>query len=228
MRLTDSAYVYHFNRRLAFWAERFGEADYAKERNAAARGIKAAFNRAFYRGDGLYENGHLTSLAAPLYFKWLCADGEEAKVARRLVAAVREKGHRAYFGILGAKWVPRVLAEYGYADDAFKMFVQPEVPGWAKWLKSGNGTLWENWDEFGSRNHIMFGDLSAWAYEYAVGIMPVEPGFRKVAFKPHVIEGVESLSVTHKTPLGEIRAGWKTVNGKPAFSYHVPEGMEVE
>ena len=227
VRLTDSAYVYQFNRRLAFWAERFGEADYAKERNAAALRIKAAFNRAFYKGDGLYEDGHLTALAAPLHFKGLCADGEDEKVARRLVAAVREKGHRAHFGILGAKWVPRVLAEHGYADDAFRMFVQPEVPGWANWLKSGNGTLQENWDEFGSRNHIMFGDLSAWAYEYAVGIVPVEPGFRKVAFKPHFIDGVDSFSSTYRTPHGEIRAGWRRVNGKPVFEYSVPEGVGV-
>ena len=227
VRLTDSAYVWQFNRRLAFWAERFGEHGYAVERRAVAENIKAAFNRAFYKGDGMYEKGHLTALAAPLYFKGLCADGEDEMVVRRLVAAVREKGHRAYFGILGAKWVPRVLAEYGYADDAFRMFVQPEVPGWANWLKSGNGTLQENWDEFGSRNHIMFGDLSAWAYEYAVGIVPVEPGFRKVAFKPHFIDGVDSFSATYRTPHGEIRAGWRRVNGKPVFEYSAPEGVSV-
>ena len=140
---------------------------------------------------------------------------------------MREKGHRAYFGILGAKWVPRVLAEYGYADDAFRLFVQPEEPGWANWLKFGDGTLRENWDEFGSHNHIMFGDLSAWAYEYAVGIVPVEPGFRKVAFKPHFIDGVDSFSATYRTPHGEIRAGWRRVNGKPVFEYSVPEGVWV-
>ena len=228
VRLTDSAYAYQFNMRIAFWAERFGEVDYAAERNAAARGIKAAFNRAFYGGDGLYENGHPTALAAPLYFKGLCAEGEEKNVAKRLVETIRAKGHKAYFGILGAKWVPRVLSEYGYADDAFRLFVQPEEPGWANWLKSGDGTLRENWDGVGSHNHIMFGDLSAWAYECAAGIVPLEPGFRKVAFRPHVIEGVETFVVTYRTPLGEIRAGWETVKGKPVFSYHVPDGMEVE
>ena len=227
VRLTDSAYVYQFNRRLAFWAERFGEAGYAAERTAAALEVKDAFNRKFYKGDGLYEDGHLTALAAPLYFKGLCVDGEEVKVAKRLVAAVREKGHRAYFGILGAKWTPRVLAEYGYADDAFRMFVQPDEPGWANWLKFGDGTLRENWDEFGSHNHIMFGDLSAWAYEYAAGIVPLEPGFRKVAFRPHFIDGVESFIATYRTSFGEIRAGWRRENGKPVFVYSVPDGVKV-
>ena len=227
VRLTDSAYMYMFNRRLAFWAERFGEEAYADESRAAAEKIKAAFNKAFYRGDGLYADGRLTELAAPLYFKGLCVDGEEEKVARRLAKAVREKGHQAWFGILGAKWAPRVLAEYGYADDAFRMFVQPEVPGWAHWLQFGDGTLRETWDDFLSHNHIMFGDLSAWAYEYAVGIVPVEPGFRKVAFRPHYLKGVDSFSATYRTPHGVIRAGWRRVDGKPVFDYSVPDGVEV-
>ena len=227
VRLTDSAYVFEFNRRLAFWAKRFGEADYAAERTAAAERIKVAFNRAFYKGDGIYENGHLTALAAPLYFKGLCADGDEKEVAERLVEAVREKGHKAYFGILGAKWVPRVLADYGYADDAYKMFVQPDMPGWAHWLQFGDGTLREDWDDYNSHNHIMFGDLSAWAYEYAAGIVPLEPGFRKVAIRPHYLEGVDSFSATHRTPHGEIRVSWKRVDGKPVLKYSVPEGVEV-
>ncbi len=227
VRLTDSAYVYQFNRRLAFWAERFGEMEYAAELTAVAERIKARFNAAFYKGEGVYAEGRLTALAAPPSFKGLCADGEDTIVAQKLVEAVRKGGHKANFGILGAKWGPRVLAEYGYANDAFRMFVQPEMPGWAHWLMFGDGTLRENWDDVGSHNHIMFGDLSAWAYECAAGIVPLEPGFRKVAFRPHVLDGVESLTVTHKTPFGEIRAGWKTVNGKPVFFYHVPEGIKV-
>ena len=113
-RLTDSAYVYEFNRRAAFWAERFGETEYAVERAAAAERIKAAFNAAFYKGDGLYDEGQLAALAAPLYFKGLCADGEDEKVAKRLVDEVRANAHKAHFGILGAKWATRVLVDYGY------------------------------------------------------------------------------------------------------------------
>jgi len=228
VRLTDSAYVYQFNRRLAFWADRFGKKDFAAKCTAAAGRIKAAFNKAFYKGDGLYGEGRITELAAPLYFKGLCADGEEEKVARRLAEAVRAKNHCAHFGILGAKWAPRVLAEYGYADDAFKMFVQPKMPGWAHWLESGHGTLHEAWDDVSSLNHIMFGDLSAWGYEYAAGIVPLEPGFRKIAFRPHVLEGVDSFVVTHRTPFGEIRAGWRRVDGKVELVCEAPDSVEVE
>lgn len=227
VRLTTSAFVYRFCRRLTKWARHFGDGLTADAAEAHAEAIRTAFNRVFYKGDGLYAGGSWTELAAPLYFKGLCADGEEQKVVRRLVEAVRANGHKVAFGILGAKWVPRVLADYGYADDAFRLFVQPDAPGWANWLKSGDGTLHENWESDTSHNHIMYGDLSAWAYEYAVGIVPCAPGFRKVAFRPHYLTGVDSFSATYQTPHGEIRAGWQRRDGKPVFTYAVPKGVEV-
>ena len=79
------------------------------------------------------------------------------------------------------------------------------------------------------RGHLMraFGDLSAWAYEYAAGIVPLEPGFKKVAIRPHYLEGVDSFSATHRTPHGEVRVSWKRVDGKPVLEYSVPEGVEA-
>ena len=226
VRVTDSAYVYQFHRRMAFWARRFGEPDFAATCEAQAGRIRAAFNRAFYKGDGMYAKGEQTALAAALFFEGLCADGEERKVAERLVAAVRANAHKADFGILGAKWVPRVLADYGYADDAWRLFVQPEEPGWANWLRFGDGTLREMWDSRASHNHIMFGDLSAWAYEHLGGIKVVEPGFRKIAIRPQFPKGLESFTVRHRTRFGEIRVSWKRVNGKPVVERSVPEGIE--
>ena len=229
--LTDSAYVYEFNRRAAFWADRFGEPSVATKCREKAAKIKASFNREFYKGGGIYAGGEPTSLAAPLYFKGLCADGEEKKVAEELLRRIRENGHKAMFGILGAKWIPRVLADYGHIDDAWRIFTQPDAPGWAIWTKD-NDTLLESFDDTAggtpvSHNHIMFGDLSAWAYEYAAGIVPLEPGFKKIAFRPHVLEGVDSFVATHKTLFGEIKAGWRRVNGKVEFVCEVPKEIKV-
>ena len=227
VKLTDSAYVYQFCRRLAFWARHFGETAVALEFEGHATLIRDAFNRAFYKGDGLYAFGRWTELAAPLYFGGLCASNEEGKVASRLVAAVRDNGYKASFGILGAKWVPRVLAERGYADDAWRLFVQPSEPGWANWLRTGDGTLQEDWDGRRSHNHIMFGDLSAWAYEYLAGIVPSAPGFAKVTIRPHFPNGLQSVCATHETPCGRIAVSWKRVGSKLSVAYSAPQEVEV-
>ena len=73
----------------------------------------------------------------------------------------------------------------------------------------------------------MFGDLSAWAYEYVAGIVPVSPGFRKVAFRPHFPDGVDSFSATHRTPMGDIRISWRIVDGRPVVEKSVPAGVDV-
>jgi alpha-L-rhamnosidase len=227
VRLTDSAYLYQFCRRLSFWARRFSEPDCAARCDRDAAAIREAFNRAYYKGDGVYAAGETTSLAAPLYFEGLAADGAEKRIAERLVEAVRANGHKASFGILGAKWVPRMLAKYGYIDDAWKLFVQKETPGWMHWLESGDGTLYENWESDQSHNHVMFADYSAWAYEYVAGIVPVAPGFAKVVLRPNFPEGVESFSASYQTKYGKITASWKRENGKPVFTYSLPEGVEL-
>lgn len=227
LKLTDSAYVYHFNRELSFWARRFGEDSVATDCDASAERISSSFNRTFYRGQGHYANDELTALAAPLYFKGLCASGEQTNVVVRLVEKVRELRHTADFGILGAKWVPRVLAEYGYIDDAWKLFTQTEQPGWAHWLQFGDGTLREKWDDSYSHNHIMFGDLSAWAYEYLGGIRVIEPGFRTIRIDPQFPSGLERFSVSHRTPLGRIRVSWHREDGRPVVEYDVPDGIGV-
>ena len=228
VNLTDSAIVWSFDRDLAFWARRFGEPEEAAKAEARAAAIRNAFNGKFYRGDGVYANGEQTALACALYFKGLCADGAEKAVAEKLVASVRAKKHVCDFGILGAKWVPRVLAEHGFAEDAWQLFVQRSQPGYQWWFDQGEDTLWEDFEGGASHNHIMYGDVSAWAYEYVAGIRILEPGFRKIAFKPFAPKGVESFEAMHLTPHGEIRAGWRKGSGdQPEFFCEAPQGVEV-
>ena len=219
--LTDSAYVYGFNRRVAFWADRFGEPGVAARCREESERIRAAFNKEFYKGRGIYAGGELTSLAAPLYFKGLCAEGEERAVAAELVRRVRANGHRAWFGIQGAKWVPRVLSDYGYVGDAWRIFTQPEAPGWAMWMKD-NDTLLESFDDTAggtpvSHNHIMFGDLSAWAFEYLAGIKIDEPGFAKCHAEPYLPDGVDSFDISRRTKHGLIHVRAWREDGKPKF-----------
>ena len=226
VRMTDSAYVWMFNRRLAFWADRFGEPCVARGLRARADELRAAFNRAFNRAfhadDGLYGDGGLTTLACPLFFEGLCADGMEETVFNRLLKAVRDGNHTARFGILGAKWVPRVLASRGFVDDAWKIFTQTEEPGYQRWFVDGEDTLWETWSGSSSHNHIMFGDLSAWAFEYVAGIGIAAPGFDKVTLNPHLPEGVDSFTASHLTPHGAIRVSLRRENGRVTVETDIP------
>ena len=151
----------------------------------------------------------------------------EEIVFSRLLEAVRDGNHTARFGILGAKWVPRVLARHGCVDDAWKIFTQPDEPGYQHWFASGEDTLWETWSGNVSHNHIMFGDLSAWAFEYIAGIGIAAPGFDKVTINPHLPEGVDSFSASHLTPHGEIRVALRRENGRVVVETHLPPELRT-
>ena len=80
--------------------------------------------------------------------------------------------YRLSFGILGAKFIPRVLADNGYADTAYAIFTQPAFPGYVDWVRHDATSLWENAQGTASRNHIMFGDIYAWFMAYPGGFRP--------------------------------------------------------
>uniref|UniRef100_A0A7S3FLN6 alpha-L-rhamnosidase n=1 Tax=Haptolina ericina TaxID=156174 RepID=A0A7S3FLN6_9EUKA len=90
-------------------------------------------------------------------------------------------------------------------------------------LKGGEGgwepatTLWELWDSdsqgpsMNSRNHIMFGTVSAWFYRKLLGVTPLTPGYTKVAIKP---TGSNYANLTHAaarvaTPQGDVAVSVK-------------------
>ena len=166
-----------------------------------------------------------TATAAALYFG-LVKDRKAQRSIEALVKQVRDCEHKADFGILGAKFVPRVLAEYGYADDALEIITQREFPGWGWQIEQGATSLWENWNGKDSQNHIMFGDISAWMYQYLGGIRPREetPGFRKFTIQPCFVRKLDHVKAILQSPFGEIRSEWTRKSGKIRCAFDIPKG----
>ena len=128
------------------------------------------------------------------------------------------------FGIAGAKLVPRVLAEYGYVEDAYKIATQEEFPGWGYSIKQGATTLWEQWNGINSHCHIMYGSIDAWMYEYLAGITPAEPGFKVIRFAPRFVKDLDWVEASRKLSNGTVSIKWKRVNGEIELECTIPEG----
>ncbi|MDD5697052.1 MAG: glycoside hydrolase family 78 protein [Victivallaceae bacterium] len=222
--LTSTGYYYTDSLLLARFAEMTGrKADQQQYARLAAK-IKAAFNRHFYRGDGIYARGEQTALACALY-QGLTEDSEKAAVVQKLVDAVKTNGNKPDFGILGAKYVPRALAENGQVELAYQMIIQPEFPGWVNWLRQGATTLWEDWAGNFSRNHIMFGDVSAWMYHYLAGIRPdpENPGFRHISIHPHPVSGIKWVKAEYDSPYGKIAVAWENHHDDLKLEVQIPD-----
>ena len=225
--LTSSCYIFHCNKLAARFARILGRTADAVMLEARAGRIRKAINARYYIGDGVYAHGEMTALAAPLYFE-VAPDAERSRIAAELEKIVR--AHRCIpdFGIIGAKTVPRALADAGYVETAFRLLTQVEYPGWGWWVRQGATSLWGNWHGEASRNHIMFGDVSAWFFRYPGGLAPEweAPGFSRIRLRPRPIRRLEKFRMFHDTPHGRIEVMWQWHGNEVEIKYRAPEDVE--
>ncbi|NMA45795.1 MAG: family 78 glycoside hydrolase catalytic domain [Lentisphaerae bacterium] len=229
VELTSSAYYFSNVTIMAEFARILGHGDEATHYQDLASCICRAINAKFHRGDGIYAGGEWTSLGAALYFG-LVPESERAKTAAALAEKVRANAHKVNFGILGAKYVPRVLADYGYADDAFKLLTQTEFPGWGYLAKLGETTLWEDWPGEHQRNSVLFGDLSAWFYQYLGGLCPTKegPGCKHVLIRPCFVRDLDWVKVSYQSTNGTFHSEWRREHGSIRCRFVVPPACTAD
>ena len=234
VEVTSTGYYYLDAQIVSRAAALLGKADDAKKYAALAASVKDAFTRNLYKGDGIYSIGSQTAQACALH-QGLTPAAERGKVEAKLVAAVEKTLGFPDFGILGSKYVFRALSEAGRSDLAYAMAAKDEKPSYGCWIKRGATTFWEDWNEGSSRNHIMFGDVSAWFYQYLGGIRladgvstiaqtvdPAAVAFKSFVICPDPVEELGWVKAAYDSPYGMIRSSWKKADGVFTLEVDVP------
>jgi alpha-L-rhamnosidase len=200
-----------------------GLADDARRFTAQADRTRAAIRARYGHGDGLFENGSQTAQAMALQFG-LAEPGERPAAERRLVEAVHAADDHVTCGIYGMTYLFRALSEAGRTDLAFRVLTRDSDPSPARWIAQGATTLWEDFKDGQSRNHIMFGDFAAWAFAHLAGIRPLEsaPGGREMLIAPCPIAALEFAEATVGTPYGTYASAWRREGGMLSFTVTVP------
>lgn len=233
-RLTSSCYYYQAQRIASEMARVLGlaqeSADYATAAAKTAAGIQARF----YKGDGVYDDGGQTAQAFPLAFGVTPAADRKAVEAKLVAAVERAHGH-VNMGLLGTKHVFRALSRAGRTDLAWQMLTNPTKPSPVEWVQKGGTTLWEDWSDGASRNHIMFGDFLGWAYQYLAGIqlaeapgstsavtVPTRPAFADLVIAPAPVPGLAWAKARVNGPQGEIVSSWRQEDGTFTLDVTVP------
>lgn len=187
--------------------------------------IAAAINTKYLnRETGIYGEGFQTELSTALFWG-IVPEDMKARVAENLKNRVIADNNHIDVGLLGTKAILNALSENGYADMAYSLASEETFPSWGYWVANGATTFLENWplktNTDISRNHIMFGEISAWFYKALGGIKPDpdQPGFKNVILEPHFVQGLNQFEARHTGPYGEIVSSWKREGGK--ILYHV-------
>ncbi len=226
--LTTSLYYYNATLILAKAAQHFDKKEDAEHYLSLSSKIRNAINSRFLNVEtGIYCSGTQTELAAPLFWG-VVPENLRAKVAENLYKKLVDNGFHLDVGLLGAKVLLNALSENGYSRAAYKVAVQETYPSWGYWIKNGATTLFENWridvTRDASRNHIMFGEISAWMYKCLGGLFPDEnyPGFKNFILKPYFFPELSSFQMRHLSPYGWILTSWRRKNNQIVYNVEIP------
>lgn len=180
------------------------------------------------RETAIYANGSQTSLALALALRLVPEELTE-KVAENLNNVVADNDYFLDFGLLGSKYVLRMLSDYGYVESAYRMATKETVPSWGHWIKQGFTTLGETWalsPEFrdASINHVFLGDISAWMTQYLAGINYDEEqrGFERIVIKPHFVDDLSWVEASYKSVKGLIKSEWKREGDQIRLTVTIP------
>ena len=191
------------------------EADAAQFEGIAAL-VRTGLNRDFFQ-PAKFSSMTQTALSLAVYFDIVPANQKKAAFDA-LVANVETQGH-IDTGIIGAKYILRALSENGRTDLAYKLVARKAQPGWGWWIEQGATTLWEDWKGESSLNHIMFGDVSNWFFQWiaGIGLDPNTSAFKHILIRPQPVGDLTWAKATVNSPYGMISSSWK----KNAKGFHL-------
>ncbi len=155
-----------------------------------------------------------TSQAAALYYGAF-EEEEKPKAFERLLDFVRETQEHIDFGLLGQRVLFRVLAQFGYAQTAFRMIVRRDYPSYGHLVELGLTALPENFltcgSEVHSLNHHFMGDISAFFFRHIAGIQinPHGKDCREVAVRPNFVEPLQFAQAHYDTVVGRVAVKWE-------------------
>ena len=207
-------------------------ADAARMRAIADRTL-AELRAEYFTPTGRCTEGTQTGLLLALHHH---LSPDEARTRRDLAQKMAQCEGRLKTGFVGTPILCEELMKAGMEEQAFRLLVNEEYPGWLYSVKLGATTVWERWNSIlpdgsisstgmNSLNHYAYGSIVAWLYRDVAGIAPAEPGFRSARLRPHVSRTLGSVEAEYISAAGTWRAAWQILpDGRIRYRCTVPFG----
>ncbi|MBR6766590.1 MAG: family 78 glycoside hydrolase catalytic domain [Clostridia bacterium] len=133
-------------------------------------------------------------------------------------------------GIFGTDIVTRVLFENGDGQLAADLLLSEDYTSFGGMRSLGATTLWEYWPgslRDRSHNHPMFGAVTAYLYDYLMGIQAKDncPAYREIVIEPVLVEQVNRLSGYRTLPAGKVSVSYEKTDSGVSFVIEIPEGL---
>ncbi len=120
-------------------------------------------------------------------------------------------------------FVNSALAKVGRFDLMFKMFDE----GWGRMLRHPDyaGTIWETWEQHGSRTHAWSATPAYDLLTHVLGIKPVKPGFEAFAIQPE-LHDLEWARGTFPSVKGDIKVRAERNGTALSYAIEIPPALD--
>jgi alpha-L-rhamnosidase len=147
--------------------------------------------------------------------------------------------YRITSGFVGAPVMCRVLAENGMEEEALRVLLNKDYPGWLHCIELGATTIWERWNSvlddgtisgttMNSLNHYAYGSVVEYLYKDLAGLRAIRPGFQKIHFRPYVTAQLGFMECQLETVHGTYRTAWKLEpDGSVSIQLEIPFGCSA-
>lgn len=134
-------------------------------------------------------------------------------------------------GIFATDILIRTLLERGDEELAVELLMSEGEQGFAHWRKGGATTFHEYWDSNRSRshNHHMFGAVTAYLFEYILGIKQKADtaGYTSLVIEPVMVSKLNRASGSMTVPAGVVAVSYEKKAGRVKFEITIPKGVEA-
>lgn len=200
--------------------------------------IKSTFIKNFVSENDKIEGDTLTAYALAYRVGFISKENAKAHI----LTALKKRDYHIHSGFIGIRFILPALAELGLADICYDLVTKTTYPSWGYSIANGATTIWERWNSYtkengimegdgmNSFNHYSFGSCGEWFFEYALGIKPILPTFKKVSIKPYVDKGgkLDFVKGHYDSVSGKISVEWKKVDGAFECEIVKPSTIEAE
>ena len=227
---TSSVMAMDMAKKMAFLFGEVGLEDQQRLAASVAEGLRTAIRRELIDFTAMTAPGSCqTSQAMAIHYDVFEQEEKEAAF-QKLLELIRKSGDLMDVGVLGARVLFHVLAEFGYADLALKMIRGPEFPSYGYWLECGATSLWENFfpgDVADSRNHHFWGDISHFFLRQLAGIRlnPTGKDVNHLDIVPRFAQSLSHAEGWHLAPAGKIVSSWVREGDLIRLTLQIPQAM---
>lgn len=136
-------------------------------------------------------------------------------------------------GIFGTDILTRVLFEHGDGQLAADLILSETVHSFAEMRRLGATTFWEYWPQSlrdRSHNHPMFGAVTAYLYDYLLGIRAKDgcAGYSEIVIAPVLVDNINEIEGHRTLNSGKVAVAYKKNGNSVEFDIEIPENQPAE